>query len=333
LKPSPHLWIIRWSLFFLICLGLGYAAVQRYDPGHTAGLSDANAYYRMVAGEPIERREMRFRILVPYVARVFQPLTSQLVAPPRSIYLALLIANAIFLATAGCLIIAIGLRIGANDGTATLAATLYLLNFAVTNLLLASSVDAGEACLLVALTFILFSPRWWWLPVCGVVGTLAKETFVPLATAFALTWWFVSYRKDSSRLQRLLPVAVMVIAMLITLVAIRLTLANSVELSAILETTHAGGPGWMGRLAFILSPTIWYVFLWLVPLGLPRLSQLPKPWVMAVIASAIVALALGIYRDIGGNVARPLFDVLGPVLSLSAALWLSKSGLVEKLTD
>lgn len=170
-----------------MCLGLGYAAVQRYDPRQIAGLSDANIYYRMVAGEPVEAREMRFRILVPYVAKIFQPLTARLVAPPRSVYLALLIANAIFVATTGCLIIAIGLRIGANDATATLGATLYLLNFAVMNLLLASSIDAGEACLLVALTLTLLSPRWWLLPVWGVVGTLAKETFVPLATGFALT--------------------------------------------------------------------------------------------------------------------------------------------------
>jgi hypothetical protein len=287
----------------------------------------------MVAGESVEAREMRFRILVPYVAKAFKPLTAQLVAPPRSVYLALLIANAIFIATTGCLIIAIGLQIGANEATATLAATLYLLNFAVMNLVLASSIDAGEACLLVALTFTLLSPRWWLLPVWGVVGTLAKETFVPLATVFALTWWFVIYRKDSNRLQRLLPIIAMVAVMLITLVGLRITLANSVELSAILETTHAGGPGEMGRLAVILSPTIWYVFLWLLPLGLPRLTQLPKPWVMAAVASALVALALGIYRDIGGNVARPLFDVMGPVLSLSAALWLGKSGLVKKPTN
>jgi hypothetical protein len=71
------------------------------------------------------------------------------------------------------------------------------------------------------------------------------------------------------------------------------------------------------------------VFLWLLPLGLPRLTQLPKPWVTAALASALVALALGIYRDIGGNLARPLFDVMGPVLSLSAALWLGKSGVAK----
>ncbi|MDQ2854820.1 MAG: hypothetical protein M3R68_00705, partial [Acidobacteriota bacterium] len=49
------------------------------------------------------------------------------------------------------------------------------------------------------------------------------------------------------------------------------------------------------------------------------------PWVLASICSALTALALGVYRDIGGNVARPLFDVMGPLLSLSAALFLAET--------
>jgi hypothetical protein len=47
--------------------------------------------------------------------------------------------------------------------------------------------------------------------------------------------------------------------------------------------------------------------------------------VAATVASGL-ALMLGLYKNIEGNVARPIFDVLGPLLSLSAAIWLSRGG-------
>jgi len=37
-----------------------------------------------------------------------------------------------------------------------------------------------------------------------------------------------------------------------------------------------------------------------------------------------LALLLGLYKNIEGNVARPIFDVMGPMLSLSASIWLSR---------
>jgi hypothetical protein len=37
----------------------------------------------------------------------------------------------------------------------------------------------------------------------------------------------------------------------------------------------------------------------------------------------LTALVLGLLRNIEGNVARPIFDVMGPMLSLAAAIWLS----------
>jgi len=56
--PSPAFtqWVVRWLLFFLICTGLGYASVARYQPRTTAGLSDSALYYRLVAGEEVQIR-------------------------------------------------------------------------------------------------------------------------------------------------------------------------------------------------------------------------------------------------------------------------------------
>jgi hypothetical protein len=43
---------------------------------------------------------------------------------------------------------------------------------------------------------------------------------------------------------------------------------------------------------------------------------------MASVATAILALVFGIFSDSLGNVGRGLFDVLGPLLSLSSAAFI-----------
>lgn len=331
-QPAPDLspkdrnevgrWIVRWLLFFLICLGLGYAAVQRYDPRTAPGLTDVNVYFRMVGGEEVPAREMRFRVLVPSVAKPFYLLTRKFLDNSRAIDLALLLANSIFCATSGCLLVWVGLRVTGNLAVALLGATLYLLNFAVMNLQLAAMVDAGEACLLLAVIVTLLGGRWWLLPLWGLLGALAKETFLPLAGVLALVWWYVEFRKSQDKVRRLLPILAMLLVALTTIIVLRSTIAGGMVLSDMLAQTHAAGSS--SRLAGVLfSPTFWYVFIWLLPLGLLRLKRLPRSWVYASIFSALTALALGVYRDVGGNVARPMFDVLGPILSLSVAIFLT----------
>ena len=328
-------WLVRWLIFFMISLGLGYAAVQRYDPRATAGLSDAAVYYRMVAGEPVQAREMRFRVLVPYVAKPFYALTRKFFETTRAVNLALLISNAIFCATAACLLVAVGMRATGKLAVALLGTTLYLLNFAVMNLLLAGLVDAGEACLMLALVATLFGDRWWLLPLWGLLGAMAKETFVPLAGVMALVWWYVEFGQSRERLRKLLPIAVMLAVALTTIVILRTTVASAVVISDMFAQTHATSGGFSGFAGALFSPTFWYVFIWLLPLGLMQLKALPRPWVLASIFSALTALVLGVYRDIGGNVTRPMFDAIGPLLSLSAAIFLSevgKRGLANDLT-
>jgi hypothetical protein len=68
-----------------------------------------------------------------------------------------------------------------------------------------------------------------------------------------------------------------------------------------------------------------YVFGWLLPLGAVRLGCLPRPWVLASTAAALVALVLGASVDAHGNVARAMFDVAGPMLSLSVAMLIGRT--------
>ena len=58
-----------WGLFFLICHGLGYPSLNRYDPLTAPGLTDAADYFRMADGHAEQLGgHRRFRVLVPALA-------------------------------------------------------------------------------------------------------------------------------------------------------------------------------------------------------------------------------------------------------------------------
>lgn len=316
--------ILRWLLFFVITLGLGYAALSRYDPRHIESLSDSLIYTRLVAGEPVMGRDSRFRILVPYVARPFYWLAKGRLGSDRAALLALLIANSIFCATSASLLVAIAFRVIGDLSTALLSAVLYLSSFALPHLQLAGMIDSGEACFALALTLSLLTNKWWMLPLWAFLGALAKETFVPLATLFAFAWWFVGYRKMSSGVGRVLwPISIGVVGLA------TVTILQSI-ISGYLHwpwQTEVLDPetGYLARVGdSLFSSGFWYVFAWLLPLGVWRLRDLPREWVLASAIAALGALALGLYKGVGGNVARPMFDFAGPILSVSVALLITR---------
>jgi hypothetical protein len=66
-----------------------------------------------------------------------------------------------------------------------------------------------------------------------------------------------------------------------------------------------------------------YIFIWLLPLGVPRLKRFPKSWLAPVAAtSALVFVFDAYYSGVPGTVGRALFTTAGPLLALSAAAFL-----------
>src|SRR6266511_771903 len=128
--------LVLWPLFFVICFGLGYATLRRYDPRTTDGLSDVSKYYAIVTGANTSNfKEMfRCRILVPYIARPFYWFAQNYLHTWNPGFFGLLMANALCCATTACFLVSIGNRLFNDPGTALFAATLYVLNFAISNL-------------------------------------------------------------------------------------------------------------------------------------------------------------------------------------------------------
>ena len=80
-------------------------------------------------------------------------------------------------------------------------------------------------------------------------------------------------------------------------------------------------------LRVLTDRSLWYVLGWLLPLGVWRLRWFPRGWVGGSAAAALAAVGLAVYADAAfGALARALFTVAGPLLSLSAAILLTGRG-------
>lgn len=319
-----------WLVFFSISFGLGYPTLNRYDPRNVEGLSDSNAYYALVVGARTPELENRaHRVLVPYVARSFYLLVRGRLGSWNPVSFSLLVSNSIFTATVAFILLLLGEEMIGNYSIALVGVLLFLLNYAVANLLLAGYVDSAQVCVLMAMTWALVRKRWWLLPILGLVGAMAKETSVPLAVAFALGWWVAdSYARRGFYRAPLLWIATMALSGSLALVILMATLSKQTIFGfAMTEREAAANMSLWASLAHcFVNHECAYVFAWILPLGIWRLSHFPKTWIIASVGAAFTALAMGTYSDAKGNFARPLFDTLGPLLSLSSALFLCDRG-------
>lgn len=319
-----------WVLFLLIGFGLGYPTLNRYDPRELG--PDWISYYRVVVNQAtVDDAPFCYRALVPEVAKPFYWLANGRVDTWNPVFFGLLVSNCLFCATATLFLLLIGLRTLGNLPVALLACTLYMLNYVVPNLWLSGMVDSAEACLLLAVMLALFRKRWWLLPIIGIVGGMAKQSFLPFSVVFAATWWLALPRAHRNRRQ------------LIWVAGMGITSAAAMMLVYRAASGHFLAP-W-GMVVFF-SPSrhlvlnalkeftdrqFWYAFVWLLPLGLVRLKRMPRPWTFASLTTSLFALGIGAWVHLGGTVDRPLYSIVAPVLVVSAASLLGGVAVEDSL--
>lgn len=320
--------LLGWLLFFLICMGLGYPSLGRFNPVAAPGLTDTNSYAQMVRGEPVQRNRAEVfgsRILVPYAARLVYRLSGSHLGGWNPVFFSLLVVNAAFCATTALLIVLVGFHLTSDAAVSYLAATLYLLSFAIPNLQLAGLIDSSEAFCLMAVVWSLLKGHWRLLPFWGILGALAKEAFMPFSAVLVFVWWLVGERKGPRRFCLLGWASGMFFVSNLTMIVMRLLLYHRLIWPWQIGAAMNSGTNLVVALAHCFSePAFWYVFGWLIPLGIWRLKFFPKPWVIAAAAATAVALCFGAFSNAGGTIARSVFDIVGPLLSLSAALLLAK---------
>jgi hypothetical protein len=200
--------ILLWGVFFLICLGLGYPTLNRYDPRHA--LPDSAHYAKLVTDGPRQvEGYFRFRVLEPYLVRPLYRLAKGRVGSRDPLFSGFLVVNSFFVAGVAYLTSVVGYAHLRSYPVALFGAALYLLNFASPNAQLAGLVDAGEAFFLIALVASMYFERWWLLPIFSVLGTLTKESFVPFSLTMGGTWWLYSRASGRHRTWGTLWIAVM----------------------------------------------------------------------------------------------------------------------------
>ena len=80
---------------------------------------------------------------------------------------------------------------------------------------------------------------------------------------------------------------------------------------------------WQGLVGCLTDRQFWYIFGWLLPLGALRLNRMPRAWVGASLGRGAAALAMGAWINAGGVAAPAIFNAVGPILSMSAAVFLT----------
>jgi len=326
--------VVLWLLFFLISMGFGYPTLNRHDPRDVPGLYDAKAYYAMVVNQPLreDQADLGHRILVPYLARPIYDLTQNHLGSWNPVFFALLAVNAAFVATAALLIMFAGRCLAEPSSAAMLGALLFLANFAVANLNLSGYVDSAVNCVLIAMVWSMLTNRWWLLPIFGVLGALAKETFVPMAVCLVATWWLVDRSEGSRKLSRMVWVIAMTITAFFALTLVMACIALAESPLAFAASRHmASGAGYFSSLIGCLTAREFlFTFVWLLPFGVWRLKRLPTPWVSGAAAAGFAALAMGAFDNALGNATRAMFSSVGPLLSVSASLLLADFGKERK---
>lgn len=290
-------------------------------------MSDTPKYYAITTGADTSafKELFRCRVLVPYVARPFYWFAQRYLPTWNAGFFGLLIANALFCATTACVVVSVGNKLFDDLGPALVGATLYLLSFTVPNMQLSGLIDSGEACFMAAVIWSLLRGRWYLLPVWAVFGALAKETFVPFSCLFAFTWWLTERRESKTGRSELKWIVALAIIGLTTVSTVHSTVTGELKWPWDIAGQARAPVNFFVALWHVLTErSFWYVFGWLIPLGICRLKCFPKPWVVAAVATSIFAIILGAYSNAGGTVARATFNIIGPLLSLSVALLIAR---------
>jgi hypothetical protein len=315
---------------FAICFGLGYPSLNRYDIKSIAGLFDGAQYYELVEhGPEATTGHFKYRVLVPYLAKPIYWIARGRLGSWNPTAFAMLIVNSAFCSAAAFFVSMLAYRFSSSCSVGVVAAFAYLLNFSVANYHLSGMIDSADAFWFVLMTWALLSRKWILLPAIGLFAGLTKETFIPMGFIFAGTW--VLSESSPQRAKKLLAVVAMAVVGLITVLVVRSSIDHTVVLPwtmASQERSTAGG--FIPNLLRIGTEwNVWLTILWLPPVFFAA-KRIPKAWLRAALAGAVVTIALSAWNDAGrapgrpvasgGNLARPLFNVVGALFAVSFAV-------------
>jgi hypothetical protein len=313
---------VLYFIFMSICFGLGYAAINRYDP-RTTGISDTSAYHNMTQFNYDPQETLppwRFRPLIPTLAGGLLKIVSQFnLHSWNPVFFCLLIVNSFFVSFTCLMLIEITRSLKLGNAAALLSPFLYLSSYSMVNYHMAGLVESGEAFFITAIILALLKEKWFLIPVLFGIGAFAKEGVVVFGLAYAVGWWLFQCFTKNPRC-RSLPVYIIIAAIVgaITIQAIRSIIGGPLferhapSLNRLLRIPH-----FLFRPVYINIKDLLYALSYLLPVGLIGLKKIPLGFVVASLVSGLTVVMAGAYSE--AVVGRALFDTIGPLLTISCS--------------
>lgn len=325
--------VLLWGLFFVTCFSLGYPTLNRYTPSQPQ-LSDSEYYAPLVEKGISEEVNAfwRYRVLVPYVAKPFYWWGQGRIGSWDPVYFGLLIANALFVSFAAIFLLTIAESITGNIKTGFMASLFFLTHFNTTNLYLSGLVDSAEIFLVIFTAWALLNQRWVVLPFVGVLAALTKETAIAFPVILSSGWYAWQWMTQGWRWGPVIAVGSLVVAGFATLSVLHSIYSPDIiwPWEIVAGKASLGVSGLFSRLVGLLgAQSIYYSFIWLLPLGLLGIRTMPRPWIAGSVLSLVAAALMAAMAPTGENVSRPLFTAIGPILLVGAAVFLS--GCLDKI--
>ena len=323
--------ILLVGVFFLICLGLGYGVLTRFDPMLITAMEDVRKYGEIVQNGISSLQQdnpgIRHRVLVPYIAHIIYLVTPN-IGSWNMISFSLLVVNSLFTSFSALFILKMSYKITNNKTYSIVACLIFLLNFIIVNSYLVGSVDAAFGLFFISMFYCMQFNKWRLLPLLAIVGCLTKEAFLPVGSSLILGWILYEYFENNKINKNHL--RIFVIFMLVgsaCLMAMNSYVTQTIYLpwEHLSSRTH-----WVDsefRFSSFAAGFIRFTFIigWLIALAVFSLKHIPNKIIFSTLTACISTIFLGWWVSVGGaDYARFIYSPAALVLSIASGISLVK---------
>jgi len=326
-KSYKH-YLLAWVIFFLIAIGLGYQSMTRYDPAQSSLIDDVVIYSEIVKNgiDGITFDHRSTRVLVPLISRPIYLVFDGHIGLWNPVQFSLLFVASFFCASIVLLMIAICKRLFYDDRIGILAGLIFYVNFTVPNLYLSGLVDSAEAFFFLLLIYVLITKKLAYIPIIAILGVLSKETFFPVGFIVISVWWIYEYFIDKElNLSKVFNLILFALLSIFILTVLKSYALNEVSYLWDFSGNMKKDVDFDFERTLIAIRRFLYAYIWLLPLSLIRILSMPKPWLIAAICSSIAIFIMGNWIGASGAaISRYMFNILGPFLSISCAIFVIK---------
>jgi len=323
-KIIPNVKIL--FIFFLICLGLGYAVLNRFDPASLVSMNDT-AFYTAIVINGIDGVSADFpdRILVPYLAHLVFLIIPK-IGSWNMVNFALLIVNSFFTSLSAMLILKMSYKITKKIEYSILSCMFFLLNFHVINFYLVSSIDSAYGFSLLLLIYSLYSQKFNYLPILAILGCMIKEVFLPVGSGFILGWIIYElYKyKNIETTRVILFISFMAIGVITILLSdLMINSGNDTFLywSQYTQNLSSNKVEFSLFAIFIGAIKFFFTLGWVLILAIPSLKHLPYNIVFASFFACTITIILGYAAGVqGSDYARFIYIPGAFIFSLGCSI-------------